>query len=76
MQGNCISLSSLAWLGLRGWAIYGGVKVAGIKNMYESDVRDMASLSVSLEPYFSGISCLTPAADGRIAAGASLKIRF
>ncbi len=71
-----ISLSSLAWLGLRGWAIYDGVKVSRIKNMYERDLRDMASLSVSLEPYFSGISCLTPAGGGQIAAGASLKIRF
>lgn len=53
-------------------AIVDGVRVAKIKNMYERDTRDMASLSIKLEPYFAS----TAGMNNNIAAGASLKIRF
>ncbi len=53
-------------------AIVDGVRVAKIKNMYERDVRDMADISVKLEPYFAS----TYGMKNNIAAGASLKIRF
>ncbi len=53
-------------------AIVDGVRVAKIKNMYERDVRDMASVSVKLEPYFA----TTYGMNNNLAAGASLKIRF
>ncbi len=53
-------------------AIVDAVRVAKVKNMYERDVRNMASLSIKLEPYFAS----TVGMNNNIAAGASLKIRF
>ncbi len=53
-------------------AIVDGVRVAKIKNMYERDIRDMASVSVKLEPYIA----TTYGMNSNVAAGASLKIRF
>ncbi len=54
-------------------AIVDGVRVAKVKNMYERDTREMANVSIKLEPYFATTAGV---GNNNIAAGASLKIKF
>ncbi len=53
-------------------AIVDGVRVAKVKNMYERDIRDMADVSMSLEPYVASVNGM----NNNVVAGASLRIRF
>ncbi len=67
---------AFAWIAVNICSIVDGVRVAKIKNMYERDVRDMASVSLRLEPYLATTYGMAPNSNIPVAAGASLKIRF